>query len=187
MFRNSRKGFSILDLLASIAIISILSSIAISSFNSYQYRAKGAIAKSHLGAILQYEKLFFTEYNAYSSRLDQLGFQVDGQVPFNIGFATDFNNVPPGAPTGSATCKSMCDSSTCARAVCNTTSNWLCTPTSYGDLDGSLYSYASATAFRAEAHAHLEYSTCPPTSIGGVTHTFTIDQNGAFFTNLNGL
>lgn len=61
----ARAGFTIIELLIVVAIIGILSSIAIPMLASHQLRTKSTEAKTNLGAIRVVEEANFSENGAY--------------------------------------------------------------------------------------------------------------------------
>lgn len=85
---KNNKGFSLVELMVVVAIIGILSSIAIPSINKYIARARQSEAKANLSLIYTSNKAFFAEYNLYDSRFDVIGYRPEGQLRYNIGFAT---------------------------------------------------------------------------------------------------
>jgi len=74
---TNRDGFTLIELMITVAIIGILASTAIAGFNQYQYRSKRAEAMSNLSSIAKSEIAYFGEYGVF--------------------FGT--NPMPPGVPT----------------------------------------------------------------------------------------
>jgi len=62
---QSKKGFTLIELMIVVAIIGILAAIAIPNFLKFQAKSKQSEAKSNLGAIFTGEISFFGEQNAY--------------------------------------------------------------------------------------------------------------------------
>jgi len=61
--RNS--GFTLIEVMISVAIIGILAAVAIPAFKSYQNRSKRSEAFANLGSIANLQKTFFSEYSVY--------------------------------------------------------------------------------------------------------------------------
>lgn len=85
---KNNKGFSLVELMVVVAIIGILSSIAIPSINKYIARARQSEAKANLSLIYTSNKAFFAEFNAYDTRFDVIGYRPEGQLRYNMGFGT---------------------------------------------------------------------------------------------------
>ena len=69
MTDNAREeqGFTLIELMVTVAILGILSAIAIPSFLQYQARARQTEAKISLGAIYLLEVTYFVEVGRYGS------------------------------------------------------------------------------------------------------------------------
>lgn len=63
--RRRDQGFTLIELMVTVAIIGILASIAVPAFINYQNRSKRSEAYANLAAIAKLEKSYFTEFNAY--------------------------------------------------------------------------------------------------------------------------
>ncbi len=93
---NIQKGFSLIELMVVIAIVGILSAVAIPSFKSYQERAKQSEAKAGLAAIYTAQKNFFAEHLVYYSNLYAIGYQTEGDLNYNTGFGNTSSVQPVG-------------------------------------------------------------------------------------------
>jgi prepilin-type N-terminal cleavage/methylation domain-containing protein len=71
---NRSHGFTMIELMITVAIIGILAAIAIPAFQNYQNRSRRSEAYANLGAIAKLEKGYFSEYNSYIAT----GFTVPG-------------------------------------------------------------------------------------------------------------
>ena len=60
-----RAGFTLIEMMITVAIIGILAAIAIPSFVNYQHRSKRSEAYANLSAIARVEKSFFAEYSRF--------------------------------------------------------------------------------------------------------------------------
>lgn len=78
--KNSKSGFSLVELMVVVAIIGILATIAVPNFQRFQARAKQTSAKTELSGIFTAQKAFYVEYNSYTPDLQLAGFVPEGIV-----------------------------------------------------------------------------------------------------------
>ncbi|MHB8783823.1 MAG: type IV pilin protein [Desulfobacteria bacterium] len=64
---QSKKGFTLIELMIVVAIIGILAAIAIPNFLKFQAKSKMSEAKTNLGAIYTGQIAYFGEQNSYGS------------------------------------------------------------------------------------------------------------------------
>ena len=86
MFKNCQKGFSLVEILVAIGLISILSGIAVPNYLKYTRGAKTAEAQSSLGQIYMAEKSFYLQWRFYTVDLVVAGVAPDGALLYNAGF-----------------------------------------------------------------------------------------------------
>lgn len=78
LFKQQREsGFTLVELMIVVAIIGLLSAVAIPNFKKYQARAKISEAKLQLASIYTAEAAFFSDYNMYAACLRYMGFDPD--------------------------------------------------------------------------------------------------------------
>lgn len=84
------KGFTLIELMIVVAIIGILAAIAIPNYMNYQCKAKQSEAKTNLGAIRTSQEAFRAEYDSYTSSLNAIGFDIQGDqmYDYNMTAAT---------------------------------------------------------------------------------------------------
>jgi prepilin-type N-terminal cleavage/methylation domain-containing protein len=151
------QGVTLLELLVVAALVGILASIAIPNYLKHRQRTMHAQAKLALSSLYVLEKSFAIEYNSYTTRLNALGFSIEGATYFDVGFETDYSPPAP-APQGTPGCTQICEH----KAFCGSQPSLICTPMAGWGLDGGNYSTASASAFVAEAHSHLKGTAGEP-------------------------
>ena len=135
--QRSKRGFTILELMISVAIVGILAAVAIPSFRTYQWKAKRSEAYVNLGALANNQKAYFANSEAYLGVAPAEPGMTLGDVPGTvsrdstgidtafgaIGWATEgqvYFDYDTNAPSLGAGC-------VCVQCF---------TSTAYGDIDG---------------------------------------------------
>ncbi len=81
--RNRRGGFTLVELMIVVAIIGVLSSIAIPSMQDSARRVKRSEAFLNLKGIYTAQKIYYTEEGRYGSTFDEIGFEIAGATPLD--------------------------------------------------------------------------------------------------------
>jgi len=82
--RRSRSGgFTLVELMIVVAIVGVLSSIAIPSLQDYARRARRSEAFLNLAGIYKAQKVYFTEQGMYGADFDEIGFEISGAMPLD--------------------------------------------------------------------------------------------------------
>lgn len=105
---KSPGGFTLVELMVVVAIIGILSAIAVPNFKKYQAKSKQSEAKIQLAALYQTEVSAQADYNTYATCIEDLGYEAAPKGYYWIGFNsanTTQNGIISGAPYN-ATCAS---------------------------------------------------------------------------------
>jgi type IV pilus assembly protein PilA len=97
---QSKKGFTLIELMIVVAIIGILAAIAIPNFLKFQAKSKTSEAKTNLGAIFVGQTAFFGESNNYGS-FTAIGWGPSGTTRYgytlngNASTTSDADHVAP--------------------------------------------------------------------------------------------
>ena len=71
--KNTQKGFTLIELMIVVAILGILSAIALPSYNRYVEKSRRTDAKVELLRIAQLQESYFAQNLSYANSLIQLG------------------------------------------------------------------------------------------------------------------
>src|SRR5205085_2912765 len=96
-----QDGFTLVELMVVVAIIGLLSAVAVPNFKKYQAKAKVSEAKLQLSALYTAETAFFSDYNIYHNCLAYMGFD-PGPESANRYFAIGINTAAATAPSAMA-------------------------------------------------------------------------------------
>lgn len=86
---NSQQGFTLVELMVVVAIIGILSAVAIPNFQTYQSRSRTSEAKLQLASLYSAQITFAGDYDEYSTCLSQMGYTPGGNHNPVDGSSTD--------------------------------------------------------------------------------------------------
>jgi len=104
--KKKKQGFTLVELMIVVAIIGILSAIAIPNFQKYQAKARTSEAKIKLSAIYTAEQSFYSEWAGYTSCLNVAGYGVDSASThfYTTGFSNAATTQGGVAVNGSPSC-----------------------------------------------------------------------------------
>lgn len=69
-----KNGFTLIELMVTVAIVGVLASIAIPTYNSYSIKSHRVEGKSLIMEVMQKQEKYFTENNTYTTNLTLLGY-----------------------------------------------------------------------------------------------------------------
>lgn len=94
LFLKTKEGFTLVELMVVVAIIGILSSIAIPNFKKYQAKAKQSEAKILLASVYTAQVSALADYSSYCSDLLFVGVDQPGKGFYRVGFTTAYQGGP---------------------------------------------------------------------------------------------
>jgi type IV pilus assembly protein PilA len=130
----SRQGFTMIELMIVVAIIGLLTTIAIPNFLTFQAKTRQAEAKAGLGAIFTAATtVLLIDNGTYAvSTIGQLPFSLSGVTKYSFWY--DVGGVPTPVP-GSSAAHSPCDVSSVTTFVTPIATATGFTATSKGNID----------------------------------------------------
>lgn len=84
-YRVRIKGFTLIELMITIAIVAILAAVALPAYTSYVARARRADARTQLMQVAQFMQRFYAANDSYST--DRSGNSVAADIPANLRFS----------------------------------------------------------------------------------------------------
>ena len=95
---NNQSGFTLVELMIVVAIIGLLSAVAVPNFQKYQARAKSSEAKVQLASAYTAEQSFYGDYGIYHNCLSYMGFDPTAEITQRY-YAIGFGNAADVDPT----------------------------------------------------------------------------------------
>ena len=79
---HKQFGFTLMELMIVVAVIGIITAIALPGYQSYSRKAKRADAHQGLNVLSQLQERFFTENNTYATTVAELNASADSMEDF---------------------------------------------------------------------------------------------------------
>jgi type IV pilus assembly protein PilA len=89
---SNEDGFTLVELMVVVAIIGVLSAIAVPNFKKYQAKSKTSEAKLQLSAAYTAQQSFYSDYDTYHVCLKYMGYNPTNEVAqriYAVGFGSD--------------------------------------------------------------------------------------------------
>jgi type IV pilus assembly protein PilE len=81
-FRNSRKGFTLIELMVVVIIVGILAAVAVPIYRANIKKAAASEGAALLGAVLTAQKVYYAENNTYTTSKPNLNVEATGNKYF---------------------------------------------------------------------------------------------------------
>ncbi len=84
---KSQKGFSLIELMVVVVIIGFLVGMGLPQYQKYVMKSKRSEGKSLLSGMYTAQKSFYAEWTQYYGDFDAVGYGLEGDLTYGVGFA----------------------------------------------------------------------------------------------------
>lgn len=88
-FRIKSRGFTLIELMITVAIVGILAAIAYPSYQDQIRKSHRTDGKTKLLEVAQRQERYYTDNNTYATDLTLLGYSIPVTVPVTVTFNSD--------------------------------------------------------------------------------------------------
>lgn len=106
LMMNTRKGFTLVELMVVLAVLGILAAIAYPSYDEHLKKGRRAAAQAHLMEIAQQEQQYLLDARSYADNLAALSVSTPSDVSAYYDIEVSASSGPPPTFTITATPKS---------------------------------------------------------------------------------
>ncbi len=93
--RTKNRGFSLIEIMITVAIVGILSVLAFSGYSKYRLKAYETQIATETSALFSALKVFKSTFGTYFGDFENIGYRPEGYLPFKIGFDASGTSVCP--------------------------------------------------------------------------------------------
>jgi type IV pilus assembly protein PilE len=103
MRNRAQAGFTLLELMITVAVVGILAAVAYPSYTDYLRKGKRATAQTALMELASKQQTFLLDRRIYSDSITTLGFAAPKEIENDYTFTATKNDGPPPTFTVTAT------------------------------------------------------------------------------------